>query len=341
MRSICVAVLMYLSAVGANPVKKERTTRAPKRGANTSSISKTPTTSTIVVSTATSTNKVILAASLNTNPKQLVTYRYGQPVMQGSSTKLYPIFYGPTWTTSQKNHILAFLSSFSPASKPSPPWFDTLHLYYSANTSSSPLTYISGYPTLVKPAQVYGFTTMFYGLNVNYTQMPSLISVAIQSAYFGPGTTTPDPNGIYMLIGDTTITNDYVCKTLCGFHDTFNINGVAVKWLYTSNTATQCPSGCGVAEGQSPLNGGIGDAGTDALVNILAHEIAETMVDPLGTSWIKGSGTENGDVCNFVYGPPVTLGARHDYQAVWEGSLVKYRIQTLYNPWTNVCVISP
>ena len=42
--------------------------------------------------------------------------------------------------------------------------------------------------------------------------------------------------------------------------------------------------------------------GADVEVNLLAHEIAETTTDPLGTGWYDASGLENADKCSWKFG---------------------------------------
>jgi len=63
------------------------------------------------------------------------------------------------------------------------------------------------------------------------------------------------------------------------------------------NAATQCPGPCGV-----PSVGPNGNAGADALVSILAHELTESTTDPLLNAWFDSKGAENADKCAWTFG---------------------------------------
>src|SRR4029079_2316325 len=52
------------------------------------------------------------------------------------------------------------------------------------------------------------------------------------------------------------------------------------------------------SDGASPN----GDAGADAEVNTLAHEIEEATTDPMGTAWFDHRGYENADKCAWSFG---------------------------------------
>jgi hypothetical protein len=38
------------------------------------------------------------------------------------------------------------------------------------------------------------------------------------------------------------------------------------------------------------------------MVSSVAHELEESVTDPVGTSWIKNDGDENADLCQYTYG---------------------------------------
>ena len=65
--------------------------------------------------------------------------------------------------------------------------------------------------------------------------------------------------------------------------------GNSIKYAFIGG-AGRCLSSC--SDGSTAPNG---DAATDAMASITAHEIVETMSDPLLNAWTSSSGGENGD----------------------------------------------
>ena len=98
-------------------------------------------------------------------------------------------------------------------------------------------------------------------------------------------------------------------------------------------------SGC-IQQTDSPN----GDAGIDAAVNTLAHELAEACTDPVGTGWCydsdhpadcNGGGTvENGDQCAWYF-PDTPAGENYNLQV---GSL-NYLIQANWNLYYGDCLM--
>jgi hypothetical protein len=64
-----------------------------------------------------------------------------------------------------------------------------------------------------------------------------------------------------------------------------------------------------------------GNPGADAMASIIAHELEETVTDPLISAWYDSSNEENADKCAWTYGSEstasngskynMTLGTRH------------------------------
>jgi hypothetical protein len=105
-------------------------------------------------------------------------------------------------------------------------------------------------------------------------------------------------NAIYFVLTSTDVTaSSGFCTQYCGWHTKGTVGGVAnVKYSFVGN-ANRCLSGC-AAQTTSPN----GNAGVDGMVSVLAHELVETLSDPLLNAWYDSSGAENGDKCAWTFG---------------------------------------
>ena len=102
------------------------------------------------------------------------------------------------------------------------------------------------------------------------------------------------------------------------------VGTTTVKYAFVGNP-DRCPSSC-EAQTKSPN----GNAGADGMASILAHELEETVTDPLGTAWYDSSGQENGDKCAWTYGTESTASNGSKYNVTLGGT--KYLIQ---QNWVN------
>ncbi len=105
------------------------------------------------------------------------------------------------------------------------------------------------------------------------------------------------PNGIYVVLGAPEIHQDGFCTSHCGWHTHATLEGQDIKYAFVGNAATQCPRACGV-EAVSPNGTGAGDA----MANVLAHELAETVTDSDIDAWYDDNGSENADLCAWTFG---------------------------------------
>jgi len=106
-----------------------------------------------------------------------------------------------------------------------------------------------------------------------------------------------DPNGIYFIISSSTVTQtnggqNSMCKQYCGWHTASS--GLRFGWV---GNPTACLNGC-APQSISPN----GNAGVDAIVNLLAHEIIEATTDPDQNGWFDSAGYENADKCAWTFG---------------------------------------
>ena len=131
------------------------------------------------------------------------------------------------------------------------------------------------------------------GLSLSDTSVLTAITNSISA-----GKLPNDPNGVYFLISATNVAETSgFCSQYCGFHTASNTGVGHIRWSFVGN-ANRCLNGCAV-QTTSPN----GNAGIDATISVISHELAETVTDPdAGNGWFSRSGAENGDLCNFTFG---------------------------------------
>jgi PKD repeat protein len=122
---------------------------------------------------------------------------------------------------------------------------------------------------------------------------------------YGPG--VPDSSGN---------TSEY-----CAYHTSFDLTNGLTLW---ANMPDGSVSGCNVIN--SPPNGP-----ADTLIDSLSHEHNETITDPNLDAWydVNGSG-ENGDKCNFTFGPDLGSTATGGYDV-----LINHNPYEIQPEWSN------
>ena len=123
-------------------------------------------------------------------------------------------------------------------------------------------------------------------------------------------------NAIYFLLtsSDVTATSGF-CTQYCGWHTKGTIGGVAnIKYSFVGN-ANRCLAGC-AAQTVGPN----GNAGVDGMVSVLAHELVETLSDPLLNAWYDSAGAENADKCAWTFGSAQTVDGNGAYSNVALGA---------------------
>lgn len=131
-----------------------------------------------------------------------------------------------------------------------------------------------------------------------------------------------DPHGIYLVLTSTEVDKLGFLTRYCGWHSFARYGSATIKFALVGD-----PTGANLRRCAPQSVGPNGDAGADAMVNVIAHEIDESVTDPEFTGWSDGSGEENADRCSWFYGSTypvrraranVRLGRRHFYlQANW------------------------
>jgi hypothetical protein len=232
-------------------------------------------------------------------PAATITYN-GGPIMNNGLTSMYIIYYG-TFTALDKQIINFFASNIGNSK------------LYAINT-----TYFDGSFTHIPAGVKFNKNTNVFndnyslGKNLSDANVQTIVKNAITS-----GGLPDDVNGIYFVLTATDVHESAFgggfCSLFCGYHgpSTSIITGETIKYSFVGNAATQCPTGCiGNAAVFGDSTSPNGDLGADGLVSVIFHELSETVTDPevnLNTAW-AGSCSENGDCCNFVYGPTKIVG---------------------------------
>lgn len=122
-----------------------------------------------------------------------------------------------------------------------------------------------------------------------------------------------DPNGIYFVFTSNFPTG----ATFCGLHSSGRVGRAEVAYAYMPNPSNR--PGC---VPRAHLGANTLSDGTQAWINVTAHELLEAMTDahPLSnTAWIDDLGMEIGDKCAWQFASPVQLnnGMRWQLQEEW------------------------
>lgn len=233
---------------------------------------------------------------------------HGGPVMINPHD-VYFIWYG-NWSGNSALSILpAFINGLNGS-----PYFNIATTY--ANGSGQNIV-----NSVSMSSQV--FDDYSQGTSLSDQGLQAIISRQLQSEAL-----PTDSNGIYFVLtsADVNETESFgqFCVQFCGFHNHATLNGTDIKFSFVGNIQ-RCPSACAASNIGSGPNGNLG---ADAMANVMAHELNETVTDPDLNAWFDSSDQEVGDKCNFNFGPEfttangapadVTLGGRNFLiQQIW------------------------
>ena len=253
---------------------------------------------------------------------------HGGKVLQ--SAKIYNIYYG-TWPvgacTATDNTTAGILNNYLSTAGISD-WYRTTAAYYSTSGSTKTFTTsnvaIAGCSTMA--SSTYG-TTLDNAPGVLFTDI-------IQNQITANGW-VPNSNDIYFVFtskeiavteGPTSTFN----VNYCGFHSNFTpTGGTQVQYAFIGDSNNN--AGCGGTTAATPN----GNATADAMVSVTAHELTETVSDPLGNAWYDSRGYENGDKCAWIFGATFTANGG---KANSTQSGKNYQLQENVAPNLNSCV---
>jgi hypothetical protein len=137
---------------------------------------------------------------------------------------------------------------------------------------------------------------------------------AVVSQAIDGGQVPLDTNAIYVVLASPEITEIAGhCDAYCGYHSFVPQAEGTLKYVFLGSPS-RCPAACAPQlAGGSPN----GDFASDALANLLAHELLSVMTSPELDGWYSSSGAEGADLCNFAFGPttPSANGAPSNVRA--------------------------
>src|SRR5215467_13182893 len=204
----------------------------------------------------------------------------GGPVMSGP-TNVYVVFYGD-WPDASVNIVNGYLQHVGGTS------------YFKVNTVYSDLT----------GAHVQNI--------VNYNPATNSIH---DSYSLGKTLTNDEANGIYFVLTAADVAESLpgagsFCSGFCGYHSpsTNIMPDEIIKYSFVGNPA-QCPNTCdfNISRFKDTTTPN-GDIGGDGTVNVIFHELSESLSDPLvtfrlnGGAWGATVSPESADLCLTTFG---------------------------------------
>ena len=162
--------------------------------------------------------------------------------------------------------------------------------YYLTNTSY-------GTPSgTFSVAGEYTDSSYTQGKRLSDSRVQAVVSNAISSGHL-----PSDPNGIYFVLTSSDVAESSgFCSRYCGWHTSGTISKTDIKYSFIGNSY-RCLNAC-AAQTVGPN----GNAGVDAMVSVLAHELEETNTDPDITAWYDSNGSEDADKCAWTFGTNLT-----------------------------------
>ncbi len=217
---------------------------------------------------------------------------HGGPIMPGT-VNVYIIWYGNWPQPSLKQSIITdFLKNVGGSP------------YYNINTT---YTGVNGAVSNAAGAVSLGVqTTDSYSLgasNLSDASIGAIVSAAITSKAL-----PSDPNGVYFVLTSSDVTKTGFLTNYCGWHTHAPIGNSDIKYSFVGDPTGPSIGSC-AAQTVSPN----GDAGADAMVSVIAHELEETTTDPDLNAWYDSRGMENADKCAWTFGTTsTTSGAKYN-----------------------------
>ncbi|HJQ30594.1 MAG TPA: hypothetical protein VJ866_00365 [Pyrinomonadaceae bacterium] len=251
-----------------------------------------------------------------------ITYHNG-PLIQTPTA--YVIWYGNwnqtngTDNASGQQIIRDFLSSVGGSN------------YYKINTAgySAGGYNVSGNVTRATAEATPGYS---HGTRLADADIQTIVKEAVSS-----GALPADANGVYFVLTSSDVSESSgFCSRYCGWHtstsSTQTSNG-RLRYAFVGNAAA-CLRSC-AAQKVGPN----GNAGVDAMISIIAHELEEANTDPDPRSgWADSSGAENADKCAWTFGSQQHTAANGAVYNVTLGSR-NYLIQRNLAATDNKCYI--
>lgn len=190
-------------------------------------------------------------------------------------------------------------------------------------------TYYNAQNNFIKNQLLFNSATNTYqdnysqGKNIKVGGIATIVKNAIAKAHWPSST-----NAIYFVFTSPDVGGADISGA-CGWHDwsTKITTGKTLAFSWVGEIAGCNGNEVIFHETNSPNN----SLALDAALDTYMHELSEAATDPTGKGWFTSNGSENGDLCNFVYGTTflapngthanVTLGS-YNYlvQTIWQNT---------------------
>ncbi|KAH9249013.1 hypothetical protein BASA81_013309 [Batrachochytrium salamandrivorans] len=210
--------------------------------------------------------------------------------------------------------------------------------YYYQASAASPKIYVDG--TVKLGATVTDNYSL--GRSLSGNDVPNLIQ-----RYISSGALPESSDAVYFVLISSDVSERIrpdvgpasFCLDYCGYHlSTTLSSGTRVFYGVTGNPPASCIGGCAPPSNQrvSPN----GDVGVDAMVSVIAHELAEAVSDPQSDgirAWQDTFGEENADKCVYTYGATSVGANGGTYNMGWNSR--NYLIQQNWEPISQTCML--
>jgi hypothetical protein len=222
------------------------------------------------------------APTMGTTSALTPILNHGGPVM-GNTINVYLIWYG-NWNQNNGSDnaagqqiVRTFLSSVGNSP------------YYNINTSYPGVT-----GNVILKAEIADTGSM--GTRLSDANIQNVVAAAING-----GKLPSDISGVYFVLTSSDVSEKSgFCTRYCGWHTYGTIDGSNIKYSFVGN-ANRCLSSC-AAQTISPNS----NAGVDAMISVIAHELEEAATDPNLNAWYDSKGAENADKCAWTFGSAQT-----------------------------------
>lgn len=244
---------------------------------------------------ATDGGKVTGAATPKAPKPPKIEYHGGAVMAAPAGNKVYLIWYG-TWPDSAaKSLVSTFVTDLSNSK------------YWAINNGYTN----SAKKKVSKVLTLGGQATDDY--SQGHTNLTTSSIAASVTAAIGSNALPKDEDGIYVVLTSSDVTVNGFKTNFCGWHTHTSVGGSNIKFSLVGDAGGA--SAC-TPQQTSPN----GNARIDALLSVLAHELAETVTDPNLDAWYDSKGDENADKCAWDFGKTLTLGNGAKYNVTLNGT---------------------
>ena len=202
--------------------------------------------------------------------------------------------------------------------------------YYQINTTYS----AGGYNLSANVTRSTREAAPGYSLGTRLTDanIQTIVKNAISS-----GALPADNNGVYFVLTSSDVSESSgFCTRYCGWHTSTSYTQTSngrLRYSFVGNAAA-CLRSC-AAQTVSPN----GNAGVDAMISVIAHELEEAQTDPDPLSgWADSGGAENADKCAWTFGSRQFTASNGAVYNMTLGSR-NYLIQRNLSATDNKCYI--